>query len=109
MKQVRFVGNALESLRAFPDEARRECGFQLERVQRGFEPNSWKPMSSVGPGVREIRVHDESSAFRVIYVANLAEAVFVLHAFQKKTPRTSKRDIEIARARFKQLKSRGPS
>src|SRR5688572_6901925 len=109
MKQVKFLGDALEGLRAFPEQARRESGFQLERVQRGLEPNSWKPMSSVGPGVREIRVRDQGGAFRVIYVASFAEAIFVLHAFQKKTPRTSKRDIELARVRFKQLKSGGSS
>jgi phage-related protein len=108
MKPVEFLGDALECLRAFPERARREAGFQLERVQRGLEPDSWKPMSSIGPGVREIRVRDQSGAFRVIYVASFAEAIFVLHAFQKKTQRTSKRDIDLAQGRFRELK-RGAS
>jgi phage-related protein len=104
MKPVVFLGNALDDLRAFPDRARRDAGFQLDRVQRGLDPDDWKPMKAVGAGVREIRVRDASGAYRVIYVAALAEAVYVLHAFQKKSQRTSPRDLALARARFRELK-----
>jgi phage-related protein len=104
MKPVEFLGDSLDCLRAFPERARREAGFQLERVQRDLEPDDWKPMSAVGPGVREIRVRDSSGAFRVIYVANLARAVFVLHAFQKKSQRTPRRDLVLAQIRFRELK-----
>ena len=104
MKPVVFFGDSLDLLREFPERPRRDAGFQLDRVQRGHEPDDWKPMTGIGPGVREIRVRDATRAFRVIYIASFAEAVFVLHAFQKKTPQTSKRDIAIAQARFKQLK-----
>lgn len=104
MKPIVFLGDTLECLREFPERARREAGFQLERVQRGHEPDDWKPMASIGPGVREIRVRDASGAFRVIYLANLADAIFVLHAFEKKTQRTSQRDLALAQARFKHLK-----
>jgi phage-related protein len=104
MKPIVFLGDSLECLREFPERARRDAGFQLERVQRGHEPDDWKPMASIGPGVREIRVRDATGAFRVLYVARFAEAIFVLHAFQKKTQRTSQRDIALAQARFKQLK-----
>jgi phage-related protein len=103
MKAVVFLGDSLDSLRAFPERARRSAGFQLELVQRGLEPDDWKPMSSIGSGVREIRVRDATGAFRVIYVATFAEAVFVLHAFQKKTQRTSQREIALAQTRFRQL------
>lgn len=106
MKRIAFVGGALDALRDFPDSARREAGWQLDRVQRGLDPDDWKPMTSVGPGVREIRVRDETGAFRVIYIATLAEVVYVLHAFQKKTQQTAKRDLVLAAARLRQI-SRG--
>ena len=89
LKSIVFRGNALDDLRDFPEPARQEAGYQLDKVQRGFEPNDWKPMNTVGRGVREIRIRDASGAFRVIYVAKLADAVYVLHCFQKKTEKTS--------------------
>ena len=93
----------MDDLRAFPTEARREAGHQLDRVQRGLEPDDWKPIPSVGSGVREVRVRDDTGAFRVIYTATRPEAVYVLHAFQKKTQQTAKRDLDLARARLRDL------
>jgi phage-related protein len=90
-------------LRSFPKSARQNAGRQLLKVQKGNLPDDFKPMPDVGKGVEEIRVWEESGTFRVIYVARLIDAVYVLHAFQKKTRETSKRDKEIARLRFKQL------
>ena len=101
-----FLGNSLQCLRDFPEDARHDAGYQLEKVQRGEQPDDFKPMPSVGKGVEEIRLTDESGAYRVIYVARRAEAVYVLHAFQKKTEATSQRDIGLARKRFALL-SRG--
>jgi phage-related protein len=103
MKPVRFVGDALQALRNFPAAAKNKAGYQLERVQRGLDPQDWKPMRSIGPGVREFRVRDESGAFRVIYLATLPEAIYVLHAFQKKTQHTARGDIELAARRFRQV------
>ena len=103
LKQIRWVGDSQEQIRRFPDEPRREAGYQLDRVQGGKEPADWKPMPSVGLGVNEIRVREDSGAFRVIYVAKFAEAVYVLHAFKKKARKTSQRDIELARRRFREL------
>lgn len=103
MKPVTFLGDSLEEIRAFPQGARREAGFQIEKVQQGMEPDNWKPMKTVGAGAREIRVRDETGAFRVIYVATLPEAIYVLHAFRKKTGKTAKGDIELARKRFSEL------
>jgi phage-related protein len=105
MKPVVFLGSSLDDLRAFPERARHDAGFQLDRVQRGLDPDDWKPMQSIGPGVREIRVRDVSGAFRVIYVATFADAVYVLHAFAKRTPRTTQRDLALAQSRLKQLRS----
>jgi phage-related protein len=104
MKTVRFLGNSLERLREFPQDARQNAGYQLELVQHGEQPHDFKPMPSIGKGVEEIRVRDDSGIYRVIYTARLADAVYVLHAFQKKTQATSKRDIEIATERFTGLK-----
>ena len=103
MKPVEFLGDALDCLREFPTLARREAGFQIERGQRGLEPCDWKPMSSVGGGVHEIRVRDESGAYRVLYVAKFDDAVYVLHCFQKKSQATPKRDIDLAHKRYREL------
>lgn len=108
MKPIRFLGDSLKCLREFPVDARQDAGYQLDRVQRGKQPIDFKPMPSIGKGVEEIRIRDEAGAFRVIYSARLADAVVVLHAFQKKTQATSKRDIDIAKTRFAQL-TRGDS
>lgn len=102
-KPIEFLGDALDALRSFPEPARREAGFHLDKVQHGGEPDDWKPMRSIGQGVREIRIRDESGAFRAIYLAKLADAVYVLHCFQKKTEQTSDRDIKLARKRFRDL------
>jgi phage-related protein len=103
MKPVRFLGDSLKCLRDFPEDARQDAGYQIDKVQRGQQPDDFKPMPSIGKGVEEIRVRDDSGIFRVIYTARLAEAVFVLHAFQKKTRTTATRDIDLARARFAEL------
>lgn len=102
-KPVEFCGSALADLRAFPDAARREAGFQLDRVQRGRDPEDWKPMKDIGTGVREIRIRAADGAFRVIYVTKFADAVFVLHCFQKKSQKTSREDVDLATRRYKAL------
>ena len=103
LKQVLFCGDSREALKQFPELARRDAGHQLDAVQHGEEPDDWKPMPSVGPGVREIRIRDEQGIFRVIYVAKFDPVIFVLHCFQKKTQQTSKADIELATRRYKEL------
>ncbi len=103
MKPVDFCGDALDALRAFPESARRQAGYQIDKVQHGEEPDDWKPMKTIGAGVREIRIREEAGAFRVVYLARLADAVFILHCFQKKTEQTSARDIELARKRYKEI------
>lgn len=102
-KETRICGSALEDLRTFPAGVRGVAGHQLHRVEQGKEPNNWKPMPDVGPGVREIRIKEPDGAFRVIYVATFEEAVYVLHCFQKKTQKTSRHDLDLARKRFRAL------
>ena len=103
MKPLRFLGRSRKDLQEFPATARREAGFQLDHVQWGVSADDWKPMKTIGPGVREIRIKDKAGAFRVIYVATFADAVYVLHAFQKKTQATSLQDIRLATSRFREL------
>jgi phage-related protein len=102
-KPIAFRGSALDDLRAFPVAARREAGYQLDQVQHGGTPDDWKPMSTVGLGVQEIRIRDASGAFRILYVAKFAEAVYVLHCFQKKTQKTSQADVQLATQRYREL------
>lgn len=102
MKRLFWLGDSRERLREFPAEARREAGYRLERVQAGGMPADWKPTPSVGLGVNELRVRT-GGAYRVIYIAKFAEAVYVLHAFQKKTRKTALTDLALARARFGEL------
>lgn len=101
MKRVRFVGSAQQDLAAFPKAARTRAGFELYAVQTGHEPADWKPMPGVGAGACEIRVRDASGAWRVIYVARLHDAVYVLHAFQKKAQKTPRADLDLAKARYR--------
>lgn len=103
VKPVEFRGSALADLRAFPVTARREAGYQLDRVQRGLEPDDSKPMNRVGQGVQEIRVSEETGAFRILYVAKFADAVYVLHCFQKKARKTPEKDTALASRRYKEL------
>ena len=103
MKFVEFRGNSLGDLRDFPQAAMREAGYQLDKVEHGLAPDDAKPMPSIGAGVTELRIRDETGAFRVVYVAKFKDAVYVLHCFKKKTQRTARTDIELARKRFKEL------
>lgn len=102
-KPVEFLASSLKDIRDFPKGVRDECGYQLYKVQLGEQPNDYKPMPTIGPGVEEIRIKDDDGIYRVIYTARLEDAVYVLHAFQKKTEKTSQTDIDLAKRRFKKL------
>lgn len=102
-KPVAFVGDSKDRLRDFPQDAKREAGFQVDKVQAGGLPDDYRTMSSVGSGVMEIRIREDNGAFRVFYVANRGDAVFVLHCFQKKTQKTPKKEVDLGKQRFKEL------
>ena len=102
MKPVKWMGSSRVDIRAFADDARQDAGTQLRRVQNGLDPTDWRPMPSIGISVKEIRIHAQTEN-RVIYVAKFGEAVYVLHAFVKKSNKTEKRDIELAKRRFASL------
>lgn len=103
MKEAIFLGDSKDVIRGFPKEVRVAAGTQLRLIQFGLDPLDWRPMKTVGKGAREIRVRDRSGAFRLIYTAIFADAVYVLHAFQKKAQRTPQRDLEIAARRYAML------
>ena len=101
-KPIRWVGSSLEDLRAFPETARRQAGYQLRRVQQDLLPDNWRPMRSVGTGVAEIRLRSDGE-HRVLYVAKFDEAIYVLHAFHKSTRQTGRLDLELGRKRLAEV------
>jgi phage-related protein len=101
-KPLVWLGSSLEDLRHFPADARRAAGHQLHRLQWGLEPEHWKPMPTVGTGVREIRIQT-GRAFRILYLTKFAEAIYVLHTFEKRTQRTSQVDLDLAQKRLRDL------
>lgn len=100
MKTLKFIGNSLSVLSGFPAEVKAQAGHELWRVQLGLMPSDFKPMPDIGAGAYEIRVR-AGGQWRVIYVAKHDDAVYVLHAFHKKTQKTAKSDIELAAQRYK--------
>ena len=102
-KPLNWIGSSLKDLTAFPDDTKRVAGYQLYRIQQGLNPENWKPFKSVGAGVKEIRISEDKGVFRVMYVAKFEDTVYILHSFQKKTRKTAKKDIDIAKARYAQV------
>lgn len=92
-KPIYWVGSSREDLTNLPKQARRQVGFELRAIQKGQAPTDFKPISTVGQGVEEIRLRS-GGAYRVFYVARFEEAVYVLHVFEKKTQKTSKQDLD---------------
>jgi phage-related protein len=103
-----FLRDSLKVVRDFPEDAQQDAGCQIDLVQRGQQPDDFKPMPAAGAGDEELRVWCEQGTFRVVYVARLPEAVYVLHAFQKKTQTTRKADIELAARRYRELMRNRP-
>jgi len=104
-KPIYWVGTSLKDLLALPDEVKREAGYQLHRVQNGLDPENWKPFKDIGPGVKEIRISDDGDVYRVMYVAKFLDKIYVLHSFQKKSQKTSLKDIKIAKTRYSAIEN----
>lgn len=102
-RTVVFVGSSLKDLREFPEAVLKDIGSQLLAVQFDREPKDWKPMPSIGSGVREIRAKDVSGIYRAVYVAKIAGKVHVVHAFQKKTQKTAQKDLDLAKQRLREV------
>ena len=103
MNAVRFIGDSQKQIRGFPALVRRKAGFQLEKLQKGEQADDFKAMPTIGRGVEELRIATLDGAFRVVYYARHENAVYVLHAFQKKTQKTRKVDIDLATARYRKV------
>ena len=101
-KRIEWEGSTYKDLCAAPKEVRRQAGYELLQVQYGQEPSDWKPMNTVGKGVKEIRIHTNNE-YRVLYVAKFTDAIYVLHVFPKKTQKTLKHDLELARKRYQDV------
>lgn len=99
-KPIYWVGTSYNDLLEFSATTRQDAGYQLHRIQNGLDPENWKPFQNIGAGVREIRISDDGNAFRVMYVTKFADKIYVLHSFQKKTQKTSPKDINIAKSRY---------
>lgn len=102
MKKITWLGNTHETIKGYSRTVKQEVGYNLDKVQRGVAPSDWKPMNSVGAGVKEIRVH-EANEYRVLYVAKYEESVYVLHSFVKKTEQTLQREISLAKQRYSEM------
>ncbi len=105
MKERIWLGSARRRVQEFPEEARRQAGYELWLVQLGDNPLDWRPMQSIGPGAIEIRLH-KPHEHRVIYVARYAEGVYVLNAFEKKTQGTPQREIGTARKNYAEMEKK---
>jgi len=101
-KDICFLGSSREDIIAFPDDAKRESGYQLGLLQAGEEPDDWKPFSTIGSGVKEIRIH-KGNEYRIMYVTKFKKCIYVLHAFVKKQQKTKKSDVDLAKQRYKEI------
>jgi len=102
-KPVKFIGVSLKEIINFPDDVKKDAGFNIHLIQHGQEPKDWKALKGVGRGVREIRLWDDSGTYRVVYVADLEDAVYVLCAFKKTSEKTEKAHLELIKERFKRI------
>ncbi len=104
-KPIYWVGTSLKDLLSFPEEAKREAGYQLHRIQNGLDPENWKPFQAIGIGTREIRISEDGNTFRVMSVSKFSDKIYVLHSFQKKSRKTSSQDINIAKTRYSAIQN----
>jgi phage-related protein len=98
------MGDAKEVLSGFPAQIKGTFGFSLRRIQQGLNPQcDSRRMDSIGKGVWELKAADERTWYRVVYLTRIGNTIYVLHAFEKRSRKTDKRDLEIARARLKTI------
>lgn len=102
-KELAFIGSSLDYLREFPQHVRGLAGAELRRIQRGEQPLQGRSMRIIGAGTFEIKMKDHKGAFRVFYVTKFKEMIYVLHAFQKKSQKTSRKDIALGQQRYKEM------
>ena len=99
--QIFWVGDAKEVLTSFPQDIKSVFGYSLRRVQKGLLPDcNARRMESIGKGVWELKASDERKWYRLIYLARIGNALYVLHAFEKSSRKTDRRNLETARSRL---------
>jgi phage-related protein len=106
LTEILWQGDARKIARRFPKGARNALGKELTRIQLGLQPRDGKWLNDIGPGVQEIRIAYSKEAYRVIYVARLANCIYILHAFHKKAKKgiaTPKEELDLASRRYKDL------
>jgi phage-related protein len=104
--KVAWEGDSLDVVRAFPPAVRQEMGLDIRRLQQGLMPHDSRPMQSIGKGVFELRQRDANGWYRLIYLARVADTLYMLHAFTKKSAKTSRNDLAVAANRLKGVRAR---
>ena len=99
MKKIIWLATTHSTIKEYPDNVRREIGYNLSKIQHGLDPADWKPMTGIGQGIKEIRIHAENE-YRILYLTKFQEAIYVLHTFVKKTQQTSQKELNIGRKRY---------
>ena len=103
---VVWEGDSLQVIRRFPNPVRQDLGAELRRLQEGDRPLNSRPMPSIGARVFELKEQDERTWYRVIYLAKIRNRIHVLHCFEKKSAKTGKVDLTVAKARLKRVLAR---
>ena len=104
--EIAWEGDSKGVISSFPDAARYNLGFDLRLLQQGQQPTDYRPMSSIGPGVFELRDQDERAWYRVIYLSRVRNVIHVLHCFEKRSRETPMKEINTARQRLKAVRAR---
>jgi len=104
--EVVWEGDSLEVIRRFPGPARQDLGAELRRLQTGDRPLNSRPMPSIGARVYELKEQDERAWYRVIYLAKIENRIYILHCFEKKSAKTGKSNLALAKARLKRVSAR---
>jgi phage-related protein len=105
-KNLEAIGDSIEVIRGFPQSVKEDIGFQLHLVQIGETPTDFRPMPEIGAGTYEVRVREPSGWYRAFDVTKFEEAIYLLHAFEKKTNTTSKKDKDIGKTRYRDMVQR---
>lgn len=106
-RPIRWLGNSRKNIQAFPKEAQRTIGAELQTMQFGGMPKDAKPFKGVGSGVFEIAIKYDKEAYRTVLAVQLGEIIYVLHAFQKKSKKgieTPKQDVNLIKQRYNEAK-----
>lgn len=105
--EIHWEGDSRDVLAGFPQAVRADFGFSLWQLQNGKSPgSSARRMESLGPGVWELKEHDEKTWYRVLYLSKIGNVIHVLHCFEKQSRKTGRRDLDVARKRLAQIRKR---